>query len=120
MSQQQLVRLQQTLTQQSRDLSSSISLTQANKREEAKGKATVEELSTCPDDTPSYRASGRMFIRESLPELRVQLSSQLKNVEDQIARLEQQTIYLKQQVKSTESEMQEVIRQVYESRSKRQ
>jgi len=55
MSQQQLVRLQQTLTQQSRDLSASISLTQANKREQAKGRATIEELSSLPDTVTSYR-----------------------------------------------------------------
>jgi chaperonin cofactor prefoldin len=84
-----------------------------------KGKATMEELRTLPQTTPAYRASGRMFLRESLPNLQEQLQGQLKKVDEQITRLEQQTTYLKQQVKSTENEMQEVIRQVYEHRAKR-
>jgi hypothetical protein len=57
MSQEQLLRLQQTLTQQSRDLSSSLTMTQANKREQMKGKATMEELGVLPATTPAYRHS---------------------------------------------------------------
>jgi septal ring factor EnvC (AmiA/AmiB activator) len=53
-----------------------------------------------------------MFVRDTLPQLCEQLQGQLAQVDAQIGKLEQQTSYLKQQVKSTEAEMHELLRHV--------
>eukprot|EP01128_Nolandella_sp_AFSM9_P009192 TRINITY_DN5812_c0_g1_i1.p1 TRINITY_DN5812_c0_g1~~TRINITY_DN5812_c0_g1_i1.p1 ORF type:complete len:132 (-),score=45.67 TRINITY_DN5812_c0_g1_i1:153-509(-) len=110
--QQQLIALQTKLTQSSRALSQSLSLTQANRQEQAKGRITISELKALPPTTNAYRSSGRMFIKENLPELVTTIEGQLVKVDEMIIKLEDQSKYLKQQVKSAEGNMNEVIAQM--------
>jgi len=52
------------------------------------GISTIQEISSLPDDTPSYKTVGRMFVKGPLPDLRTELKGMLVQVEDQIKNLE--------------------------------
>jgi len=114
----QLIELQLKVTESNRSLSQVLQLINLNKVEQKRGAATIEELHTVTDDTPSYKSVGRMFLKEPLPSLRQQLQGMMGQVENQITALETKRDYLKKQVKQDEDNLNEVVQQFYRKGAK--
>lgn len=119
----QLVELQQKLTESNRAHQTTLSLKRLNEEEKEKGKRTIAELEQLPPSSASYRSvctfcllfdtqCGRMFIREPLPDLLTTLHSMMTKVDEQINALDKKSQYLGKQVKQDEENLNEVVRSI--------
>ena len=72
---------------------------------------TLKELEPIEDEAVTYRAIGRMFLKDSLPDVRIEIQTIIDETAQEIQKLEKTVEQLDQRVRESESDVREMLAQ---------
>ncbi|KAL0118666.1 hypothetical protein PUN28_009380 [Cardiocondyla obscurior] len=81
------------------------------RRMNQRAELTTKEISSLPEDTRMYESVGRMFLLDSMNNIKNNLESKVKTSDEKIKTLENNKTYLQRSLKESENEIREMIQQ---------
>ena len=72
---------------------------------------TLKELEPIEDEAVTYRAIGRMFLKDSLPDVRIEIQTIIDETAQEIQKLEKTVEQLDQRVRESEADVREMLAQ---------
>eukprot|EP00462_Mataza_sp_D1_P004262 CAMPEP_0175101030 /NCGR_PEP_ID=MMETSP0086_2-20121207/7516_1 /TAXON_ID=136419 /ORGANISM="Unknown Unknown, Strain D1" /LENGTH=120 /DNA_ID=CAMNT_0016375407 /DNA_START=30 /DNA_END=392 /DNA_ORIENTATION=+ len=81
----------------------------AKKKLQKRSELTLKECHALPNETVTYKAVGRMFLKASLPKIKEDIKDIIIKAETDIASLEKQTTHLEKTLEQQQAAMRELI-----------
>lgn len=81
------------------------------RRTKQRAELTTKEITSIPEDTRVYESVGRMFLLDSMNNIKNSLVNRMKTSDEKIKTLENNKTYLQRSLKESEDEIREMIQQ---------
>lgn len=81
------------------------------KRTKQRAELTVEQITSYPKNTKAYESVGRMFLLDDIENIKNDLEKRMKNADEKVKTLENNKIYLQQNLKESENNIREMVQQ---------
>ncbi|XP_017876021.1 prefoldin subunit 1 [Ceratina calcarata] len=89
------------------------------KRSKQFAELTMKEVTSYPKNTRTYESVGRMFLLDSMENIKANLDKRMKTADEKVKTLENNKAYLQQNLKESENNIREMIQQKQNKEAKK-